>query len=127
VSSTSSQSEKNILSKMAAFVSTPSIPGKTQRILINKRRSTTTTAVARIFNRSQMGSKASGLNKSFNSSGRRFDAKQEIKEAFNKEPGPGSYSCPTAATSTMSLTSTQGFGNGFVSKQERFKEVEDEY
>jgi len=34
-------------------------------------------------------------NKSFNSSSKRFDGKLDMKELFNREPGPGTYSMAT--------------------------------
>lgn len=50
-----------------------------------------------------------------------------MKELFNKDPGPGTYSVSTAETSVMGATSAsfsnQGFGNGFISKTDRFREI----
>jgi len=50
-----------------------------------------------------------------------------MRELFNKEPGPGSYSLSTAESSVMvgstASQSTKGLGNGFVSKTDRFKET----
>ena len=66
-------------------------------------------------------------NRSFLSTEKRFDQNYEMKEIFNKDPGPGTYSNSTAESSVMtgisSQTNTQGYGNGFVSKTERFKEM----
>ena len=51
-----------------------------------------------------------------------------MKEFFNRDPGPGTYTNSTAESSIMgSTTSTtsniRGFLNGFVSKSDRFKEL----
>jgi hypothetical protein len=51
-----------------------------------------------------------------------------MKELFNKDPGPGTYSVSTADTSIMGAISTtshstKGLGNGFISKTDRFKEM----
>ena len=45
-----------------------------------------------------------------------------MQELFNREPGPGTYvqSTPSIGGSTASQSIT-GFGNGFVSKSDRFK------
>jgi hypothetical protein len=54
-----------------------------------------------------------------------------MKELFSRDPGPGTYSATTAADSVMGASttsnSTQGFGSGFISKQERFKKMPMEY
>lgn len=65
-------------------------------------------------------------NKSFNTTTKRFDRKMDMKEFFNREAGPGTYSVSTAESSqmgSMSVNNMQGFGNGFASKTERFKET----
>ena len=49
-----------------------------------------------------------------------------MKEIFNKEPAPGSYSLSTTDTSKMSQTpsmSNRGYGNGFVSSNHRFAKL----
>ena len=62
--------------------------------------------------------------RSFNTTEKRFDPNHGFKELFNREPGPGSYSViSTAADSVISggiSFNTQGTGNGFVSKSDRF-------
>jgi hypothetical protein len=40
-------------------------------------------------------------NKSFGRTTKRFDANYELKEYFNREPGPGTYSVTTADTSVL--------------------------
>jgi hypothetical protein len=50
---------------------------------------------------------------------RRFDAKTELKEYFNKDPGPGAYSA-TEDVGNIYSQSKRGFLNGFVSKADRF-------
>ncbi|CDW91055.1 UNKNOWN [Stylonychia lemnae] len=149
--SISNNSTKSIQGpKMSQFItaasSVPAIPGKNQRILINKPRGVSSSKSAnRIFNRSQYGRQSNKFyeqggpfssfisntqtanNKSFNATNKRFDTNQEMKELFNKDPGPGSYSLSTAESSVMTGStasqSTKGVGNGFVSKTERFKET----
>ena len=47
-----------------------------------------------------------------------------MKELFNREPGPGAYSIATAESTMGASTasqSTQGLGNGFISKSDRFR------
>ena len=58
---------------------------------------------------------------------KRFDPKQDFKELFSRDPGPGSYSVISNAADSVisganSIVSfnTQGTGNGFVSKADRF-------
>lgn len=52
-----------------------------------------------------------------------------MKELFNREPAPGTYSVSTAESSVMNSTSRSlyGYGNGFVSKTDRFKELPMDY
>eukprot|EP00347_Sterkiella_histriomuscorum_P014154 403361955 len=141
--------------KMSQFItavsSVPAIPGKNQRIIINKNRGVSSSKSAnRIFNKSTYGKQNTQnrgetngqyssfisashtlnhtSNKSFNATGKRFDTTYEMKELFNKDPGPGTYSISTADTSVMggssvASQSTKGVGNGFVSKTQRFKEM----
>lgn len=96
-----------------------SIPGKSQRILINKKQPfSASSAASRIFKRGKSSNKTGSngsiygpsslsTNTSFSSFAgasskqhkeqqfgakqRRFDAKIELKEYFNKDPGPGAY------------------------------------
>jgi hypothetical protein len=93
-----------------------SIPGKSQRILINKKQPfSASSAASRLFKKNKSQSKTNGsiygtstlsTNTSFSSFAkstktnreqqfgtkqRRFDAKIELKEYFNKDPGPGTY------------------------------------
>jgi len=96
----------------------PAIPGKNQRIIINKQRGVSSSQSAnRIFNKSlyaktqaryeaggQYSSFISTQNSnqasmSFGAKNKRFDAKLEMKEFFNREPGPGTYSISTAESS----------------------------
>jgi len=58
---------------------------------------------------------------SFGTTSRRFDVKTDIKEVFNRDPGPGSYKVPNNQTNQES-SSIKGFGNGFVSAAQRFLE-----
>jgi hypothetical protein len=58
---------------------------------------------------------------------KRFDPNQDFKELFSRDPGPGSYSVISSAADSVisganSIVSfnTQGTGNGFVSKADRF-------
>lgn len=53
---------------------------------------------------------------------RRFDAKTELKEYFNRDPGPGEYgNLKNAVDETNSENfSKKGMLNGFVSKADRF-------
>ena len=117
----SGSSSKNLdsqLSLMSVNSQPPSIPGRSQRILINKKppMSGSTAAARRCFNRakssnrvvgSEQGFSAMSTDSSFSSFAhaaskpkkdmifgtkqRRFDAKLELKEYFNNEPGPGTY------------------------------------
>ncbi len=50
---------------------------------------------------------------------RRFEAKIELKEYFNKDPGPGAYAA-TENVGNVESQSKRGFLNGFVSKADRF-------
>lgn len=90
----------------------PSVPTKTQRVLINKRQGASSTKTAnRLFKRplasagqstmsmntaasftSFAKKSASSIKPPFGSKDLRFDGKLELKEYFNKEPGPGCYS-----------------------------------
>ena len=101
----------------------PAIPGKNQRIIVNKVRGVSSSKSAtRIFNRSlysrttnenldKNGTYTSFMqskpingavsNKAFNTTVKRFDAKLEMKELFNRDPGPGTYSVSTAESSQM--------------------------
>jgi hypothetical protein len=92
-------------------VSVPSVPGKTQRVLINKRQAAkATSTAARLFKKplvqaghetSTTGSStqfssfiSSSKSKSiapFGSKDLRFNGKLELMEYFNKDPGPGAY------------------------------------
>ena len=110
---------------MAALVSTPSIPGKNQRILTNKQRGITNNSVTRIFNRNQYAQQVNEAKKkqqSFGTTQRRFDVKMDIKEVFSRDPGPGAYknSVMSSTTACSESTSVSGFGNGFASKADRF-------
>lgn len=40
-------------------------------------------------------------NKSFGATSKRFDTNFDMKELFNREPGPGTYSVSTADSSMM--------------------------
>lgn len=58
---------------------------------------------------------------------KRFDPNQDFKELFSRDPGPGSYSVISSAAdsvisgvTTINSFNTQGTGNGFVSKSDRF-------
>lgn len=92
-------------------VSVPSVPGKTQRVLINKRQSSkATSSAARLYkkplqsaglststNTSSHFTSFTGNSKSrapapFGSKDLRFNGKLELMEYFNKDPGPGTYS-----------------------------------
>jgi len=133
-----------------------SIPGKSQRILINKKKPfALNSAAQRCFQRgkssssaSQKGSifgtsslstqssfssfaHASGKNKkdnSFSVKQRRFDPKIELKEYFNKEPGPGEYrnNQPFEEQLAGESQSRRGVLNGFVSKSNRFQIAADQ-
>ena len=50
-----------------------------------------------------------------------------MKELYNRDPAPGSYSVSTAETSMLSTTAaiqnSRGYGNGFVSKNNRFTQL----
>lgn len=128
-----------------------SIPGRTQRVLINKKQPfSASSAASRCFKRGTSGNKtvAKGsifgtsslsTNTSFSSFGtastkakkeqqfgvkqRRFDAKIELKEYFNREPGPGAYSMtePMDEQTAAESYSKKGMLNGFVSKANRFQ------
>lgn len=67
--------------------------------------------------------------KSFGTTVKRFDPQHEFKELFSRDPGPGQYSVISTAVdsaisgsaqATVKSFNTQGSGNGFVSKAERF-------
>lgn len=128
-----------------------SIPGRTQRILINKKQPfSASSAAQRCFKRGSSQNKTSGngsiigasslsTNTSFSSFAgasqkvkkeqqfgtkqRRFDAKLELKEYFNREPGPGAYNNmpPINENQAAESHSKKGLLNGFVSKSERFQ------
>lgn len=53
---------------------------------------------------------------------RRFDAKLELKEYFNRDPGPGAYKNQEGIDENKSkeCISQKGMLNGFVSKANRF-------
>jgi len=53
---------------------------------------------------------------------RRFDAKIELKEYFNRDPGPGHYMnfTPIQEQQNKESQSKRGVMNGFVSKSDRF-------
>jgi len=83
--------------------------------------------VTRVFNRTQYAQQVQEAKKhqqSFGTTSRRFDVKMDIKEVFNRDPGPSTYntSQSTCAASVES-TSVKGFGNGFVSAAQRFIEM----
>jgi hypothetical protein len=54
---------------------------------------------------------------------RRFDAKLELKEYFNREPGPGAYTNQQGIDENKNkeCLSQKGMLNGFVSKSNRFQ------
>lgn len=93
-------------------VSVPSVPGRTQRVLIDKRNGAkATNTAARLYkkplqNAGHQSSKMSSASthytsfidssKShsvapFGSKDLRFDGKLELQEYFNRDPGPGTY------------------------------------
>lgn len=43
---------------------------------------------------------------------KRFDAKMEMKEFFNKEPGPGSYSCDLSTNAGSVMTENSNGNKG---------------
>ena len=130
----------------------PSMPGRTQRILINKRQGASATkAAARLYKKpfqtagreastfSASGSSSvfssfidTSQNKakqSFGSKDLRFDGKLELKEYFNRDPGPGTYS-ENASTVESSLMfqmerakglDGQAYEKKFGTKQKRFE------
>ena len=128
----------------------PSIPGRTQRILINKKQPfSANNAAKRCFNRGMSSNKVPGqgsltgvsdlsTNASFSSFAnassklkkentfgvktRRFDAKLELKEYYNKDPGPGTYESFQHIDEVQNVESVskRGFLNGFASKGNRF-------
>lgn len=53
----------------------------------------------------------------FGSKSRRFNAKLELKEYFNRDPGPGAYNNIKSIDEMLAAESTskKGFGNGFTS------------
>lgn len=61
---------------------------------------------------------------SFGTTVKRFDPNQDFKELFSRDPGPGSYSVISSTGDSVINGSvqfnTQGTGNGFVSKSDRF-------
>mgnify|MGYP007078321632 CR=1 FL=1 len=59
----------------------------------------------------------------FGTKQRRFDAKLELKEYFNRDPGPGAYAPHRDMDEEQRSenVSTKGYMNGFVSNQNRFK------
>lgn len=101
---------------MSNTTATSSIPGRSQRILINKKQPFSASAAAsRCFKRgktnenkgkaslngssmldressfSSFATTQSSQGQQFGVKQRRFDAKIELKEYFNREPGPGAY------------------------------------
>ena len=98
------------------------MPSRTQRVLINKRQSAKSmTTAARLYKKplpaaghqtsqssnnytSFVDPSKSQLVPPFNSKDLRFDGKLELKEYFNKEAGPGTYS-ENASTVESSLQS----------------------
>jgi hypothetical protein len=122
-----------------------------QRILINKKPTFSASAAAgRCFNRSKSHNKTTGHGSTFGSSSlstatsfssfadasrkvkkeqqfgvkqRRFDARLELKEYFNRDPGPGAYtnSEPIDENKSKESISNKGMLNGFVSKSNRFQ------
>jgi len=54
---------------------------------------------------------------------RRFDAKIELKEYFNRDPGPGAYKNIVQINEQYSSEnhSRRGYLNGFVSRSDRFQ------
>ena len=143
------------LSMMQHYNKPSSIPGGTQRVLINKKQPFSASAAAsRCFKRgtskNQTASKGSifgtstlSTNTSFSSFAgastrakkeqqfgvkqRRFDAKIELKEYFNREPGPGAYSMvqPMDEQTNAESYSKKGMLNGFASKANRFQQTTD--
>jgi len=119
--------------------------------LINKKQPfSASSAAARIFNRANSQNKTAGngsiygasslsTNTSFSSfadaskkakkeqtfgvKSRRFDAKLELKEYFNREAGPGTYKQTNNMEDHLAheSMSTKGFLNGFASKCNRFQ------
>lgn len=139
----------------------PSVPGKLQRVLLNKRKGAVPTrSAARIFAKKPLQSAGanlssskhtkstqSGTARSFSSFETKsatvmnvpFGAKEqrfgqmELKELYNKDPGPGTYS-ENASTIESSMASQmtkmiglngQVFQQNFTSKQKRFVQDSD--
>ena len=130
----------------------PSVPGKLQRVLLNKRKGAVPTkSAARIFRKplqsagddlahpkkkgsmsvrsfsSFQSKQTTTFNPPFGSKEQRF-GQNELKELYNKDPGPGTYS-ENASTIESSLASNmmrqvglngQVFDSNFTSKQKRF-------
>ena len=103
------------------------MPGKSQRVLINKRQGAkSTNSAARLFKRplqsagknlsstisSETGLTFTSFDKKavsqskppFGSKDQRFAGKLELKELYNRDPGPGTYS-ENASTIESSLNS----------------------
>lgn len=97
------------------------MPGRTQRVLINKRQSAKSTSTAqRLYAKKPLTSAGHETSQSsngftsfannsknqmvppFNGKELRFDGKLELKEYFNKDAGPGTYS-ENASTVESSL------------------------
>lgn len=61
---------------------------------------------------------------SFGTTVKRFNANQDFKELFSRDPGPGCYSVISSTGGSVingqMQFNTQGTGNGFVSKSDRF-------
>lgn len=133
-------------------VSVPSVPGKSQRVLIDKRQSAkATSTAARLYKKplqsagleqsvqsaNTFTSFASGSkNKqaaAFGSKDLRFDGKLELMEYFNREPGPGTYSenASTVESSLMTEMSKlrdfrgQPIDRTFGVKEKRFHQLAD--
>jgi len=126
--STSALSTNQTDGLLGTVATCPSVPGKSQRVLINKRQGAkSTNSAARLFgkrplqsagkNLSSTMSSETGLTYSafkskqvsqqkppFGSKDQRFAGKLELKELYNRDPGPGTYS-ENASTVESSLNS----------------------
>ena len=119
MSRASSSKLESQLSLMSVNSQPPSIPGRTQRVLINKKQPfSASNAAKRCFQRGRSSNQTGGHGSltgvsnlstdasfssfataskkmrkemNFGTKQRRFDAKLELKEYFNREPGPGAY------------------------------------
>ena len=104
----SSPRPQHSMTQIGISAAVPCIPGKNQRVLINKKQTAkSTTTAQRLFKKPLVAGAEQALSSAnfssflsnskshqvppFNSKDLRFDGKLELKEYFNKEAGPGSY------------------------------------